>query len=302
MTKGLTDETWVPVSRGLLKHLPKMSGSAVKVYLMLLMNAGVNGRRKGMVTYPMRILAADLGMDVSQLHRAIKNLTPKFVTYKAGKNQFDTTIFTIKKYKNVHDYAVSYKSTPAVDNMKDLVNSESTASQQRTPSQVPKGTPKEVKEVKEVFNKNILEIFEHYNSKIKQLRKLTPKRKQKIKSRLEDFSSKELKKAIDHLATSGWHMGENPDEKKYNDLEWLFANYERTEKFIDMEPKISEGKRKDPEFVRANGLKNWEHWELQKMRNAKSIEGIWSEEKWAKEGSDKAWVELKKLESSLTPH
>lgn len=302
MTK-LSDETYVPVSRGLLKHLANMTSNELKVYMYLLMRASANGHAKGTIACPIELIANDLDIHYMTVYKAIQSLKPKYIKYKPAKNQYNTTRFQVQKYKNVKDFALSHKT-------KSVTKSEVKANKERGKSEVKaqssdqqKETPKKLREVIRSNKKDIETIYLYYCTKIKQLRKLTLQRKQKIESRLEDFSVANLKKAIDNLSTSDWHMGR--DQKtggtKYNALEWLFHSYERTEKFVDMEPKVSEGKKRDPDYARADGLKNWEYGELQKIRNAGQYEGIWSEEKWAKEGSDKAWKELEKLKASLTP-
>ena len=148
---GLTNETYVPLSRGLLKHLKGMTGNEIKIYLYLLMRATVTGERKGMLACPIRSIAEEVGMNYTLVWRALKRLTPRYIDYEPAKNQFDVTAFKVKKYKNIKDYAVSYSKQQRQErvnsNVNNNVNSGSTAGKQHTPSEVQKDTPNKSLEV-----------------------------------------------------------------------------------------------------------------------------------------------------------
>ena len=66
------------------------------------------------------------------------------------------------------------------------------------------------------------------------LYKLTPKREQKIKSRLKEFAdSKYLLWAVYAISQSSFHQGKNEDNKKFIELdEHIFRSQEQTERWI----------------------------------------------------------------------
>jgi hypothetical protein len=102
-----SSESYQPVSRGLRKHLAALSGNAVKLYLELLLSANFAGPNKGQVATTFVELAARLKMHRTTVHRAAKKLQPRYIMWEGAKNQLDTTIFTIVKYKSVKDFACS---------------------------------------------------------------------------------------------------------------------------------------------------------------------------------------------------
>jgi len=65
--------------------------------------------------------------------------------------------------------------------------------------------------------------------------KLTPLRKQKIRSRLkEGFTLEQMGQAINDVLNTPWNMGENPGGKKYIEIEdHIFRSREQTEKRIN---------------------------------------------------------------------
>lgn len=64
--------------------------------------------------------------------------------------------------------------------------------------------------------------------------KKTPERVNKIKGRLKQgYSVEDIKGAIDGCARSPFHMGENPDGKKYNDIELICRNGKHLEEFVN---------------------------------------------------------------------
>ena len=104
---SVSTESYVPVSRGLRGHLPKLSGNAVKLYLELLLSATFSGPHKGQVATTFAELGRNLRMHRQTVFKAAQKLRPYFVQWEGAKNQYDTTIFTVQKYKSVKDFAVS---------------------------------------------------------------------------------------------------------------------------------------------------------------------------------------------------
>lgn len=71
------------------------------------------------------------------------------------------------------------------------------------------------------------EVLNHAQSK------LTNDRKGKIRARLsEGFTVEQLKLAVDGCKASSFHMGENDDAKIYDDIDLIFRNGSKVEKFI----------------------------------------------------------------------
>jgi hypothetical protein len=104
---AISSESYAPVSRGLLEHLPTMSGNAVKLYLDLLLNAAFSGPNKGQVAVSFAELALKLRMHKQTVHAAARELRPYFIDWSGAKNQHSVTVFVIQKYKSIKDFAVS---------------------------------------------------------------------------------------------------------------------------------------------------------------------------------------------------
>lgn len=74
---------------------------------------------------------------------------------------------------------------------------------------------------------------------------LNEKRKAAIRARLnEGYSESLLVAAVRGLANSPWHMGQNPDRKLYNDLEFALRNGVNVERFAAMAdgPSVAPGR------------------------------------------------------------
>lgn len=59
----------------------------------------------------------------------------------------------------------------------------------------------------------------------------------KIGWAIHDYGMEACKQAIDGIAQSDWHMGNNPRNKKYNDVELIFRSADNVERFMDMAKK-----------------------------------------------------------------
>ena len=106
-----TTETYVPLSRGLDEHLAGMSGTALKIYIHLLINSVHAGPDKGKCAKGFNEIAARLSLSYEAVRRTVKELKPRYLTYKPAKNQHGVTVFTLTKYKTVSDFA-PLKSAP----------------------------------------------------------------------------------------------------------------------------------------------------------------------------------------------
>jgi hypothetical protein len=57
------------------------------------------------------------------------------------------------------------------------------------------------------------------------------------------------KAAIVGCSLSPWHSGQNPSNKKYNDLSLIFRNAEKVEYFLDIHEKETEGEREMEQWL-----------------------------------------------------
>lgn len=66
--------------------------------------------------------------------------------------------------------------------------------------------------------------------------KLTAPRHAKLLARIRDAGPEMVAKAIVNVSKSEWHMGDNPNQKKYNDLaDFICRSYEQVEKWANEE-------------------------------------------------------------------
>lgn len=63
---------------------------------------------------------------------------------------------------------------------------------------------------------------------------LSEKRRKLIKKALDVYGSEACFSAIDGCKASPWHMGENPQGVKYNDIELIFRNERNIERFLEL--------------------------------------------------------------------
>lgn len=76
------------------------------------------------------------------------------------------------------------------------------------------------------------ELITRFNLKMKKNYQLTQARKIHIRARLKTFSAEQLETAVDNLAASPWHRGEN-DRKWSADPDFLFRSDEQVDKFLN---------------------------------------------------------------------
>jgi hypothetical protein len=90
------------------------------------------------------------------------------------------------------------------------------------------------KERKGSTSDDVLSVFSYWQTTMsKPLAKLDSSRRSKIQSRLQNFSTDQLKKAIDGCAASPYHMGQNDNNKIYNTIDLIFRTDSKTEEFMD---------------------------------------------------------------------
>ena len=84
----------------------------------------------------------------------------------------------------------------------------------------------------------VREVFDHWVSKLgkdPQRTKLTADRRRKVQARLRDgYGVERLKRAVDGLASSSFHLGENDQGRRYDDISLVCRNGEKVEQFEAM--------------------------------------------------------------------
>jgi uncharacterized phage protein (TIGR02220 family) len=88
---------------------------------------------------------------------------------------------------------------------------------------------------------SVKEIFDYWAEKRnKQRSRLTENRRKKIRARLREFTSEELKRCIDGVALDPWE-----DRPRHDDLTIIFRSQEQVEKFLALSDDVSVMSRED---------------------------------------------------------
>lgn len=78
------------------------------------------------------------------------------------------------------------------------------------------------------------EVFEYWKTKhSKRVAVMDQKRAARIGWAIKNYGIKVCKDAIDGCFVSDWHMGKNPNGKKYNDIHNIFVDAQHVEMFLD---------------------------------------------------------------------
>lgn len=82
----------------------------------------------------------------------------------------------------------------------------------------------------------IEQVFAHWKETINPTSKavLDDKRTIRIGWAIHDYGIEACKQAINGIKNSPWHMGHNPRNKKYNDIELIFRHADNVERFITL--------------------------------------------------------------------
>ena len=97
-------------------------------------------------------------------------------------------------------------------------------------------TKQQAAKARSVSDEAVTVVFDYWKEKVGVTRRaiLDDKRRLRIGWAIHDYGVEACKQAIDGITKSGWHMGDNPQQKKYNDVELIFRNAANVEKFISM--------------------------------------------------------------------
>jgi hypothetical protein len=91
----------------------------------------------------------------------------------------------------------------------------------------------------EITGQTIQRVFDlwveiHRNSRKGRSPVLSPERQRIIRKALESHGEETCLDAIRGCALSDWHMGKNPNGKRYDDIELILRNAQKIENFADM--------------------------------------------------------------------
>ena len=79
------NETYFPVSRGIIDHFPEITGNQLKVYFYLLSRARFTGKEKGTVKTRTSIIAEGCGIDKSDVRKILKTLQNRCMHFEFKK-------------------------------------------------------------------------------------------------------------------------------------------------------------------------------------------------------------------------
>lgn len=86
--------------------------------------------------------------------------------------------------------------------------------------------------------------------------KLDRTRRARIEARLRDgYTVDQLVAAIEGASRSAWHMGDNPEGRRYDGIQTVLRDAEQVEKFIDLSglvrPEVGPGQQRPPVLTAA---------------------------------------------------
>ena len=80
--------------------------------------------------------------------------------------------------------------------------------------------------------------------------RLLDKREVKIRLAIQNYGVETCLRAIDGVLLSPWHMGKNPRQKKYDDIELILRNATQIEKFATIAIEAEEASDAAEAFVK----------------------------------------------------
>lgn len=100
-------------------------------------------------------------------------------------------------------------------------------------------TKEQAAKARRVPDTKIEEVFVYWRDRINPSSRavLDAQRRQRIGWAVHDYGVDGCRKAIDGIQKSPWHMGDNPQGKRYVDVELIFRNAANVEKFIALAEK-----------------------------------------------------------------
>jgi hypothetical protein len=106
----------------------------------------------------------------------------------------------------------------------------------KTSDRARKQTKEQAAKAARISEHAIHEVFNYWKQQIspKSRAVLDHHRRQRIGWAIHDYGIEACKQAIDGILKSAWHMGQNPGNKKYNDIDVIFRDCDKVEKFIEL--------------------------------------------------------------------
>jgi len=97
-------------------------------------------------------------------------------------------------------------------------------------------TTQQAAKSRQVKDEQVAEVFAYWKNRISPSSRavLDEQRRQRIGWAIHDYGLDACKQAIDGILKSSWHMGGNPQNKRYADVELIFRNAANVEKFIEL--------------------------------------------------------------------
>ena len=258
---------WIKIHRKILDWEWYTDTNTKSVFLHLLLKANYKPSKfrghdigVGQVVTGRKGLASDLGLSEMQVRTSLDKLkSTSDITIKTT-NQF--SVVTIVNYGSyqIDDNETTSGITSQPSNEQPTDNQRITTSKE-----VKKERKKEVKKKDLMSGKpdeRVREIFDHWVSVMGKSSKvtLTPKRREKIQTRLKDgYTVEDIKLAINGCANSSYHMGQNPQGTVYDDLELICREGTQIEKFRDnygKSPTTPDQQRRQHTFESIQGFLN----------------------------------------------
>lgn len=114
-------------------------------------------------------------------------------------------------------------------------------------------TKQQTAKARRVSDEQIHEVFFYWKSRVSPNSRavLDEQRRQRIGWAIHDYGLDGCKKAIDGILKSSWHMGANPQNKRYVDVELIFRNAANVEKFIEFAER-RDARAAEQEFINEN--------------------------------------------------
>ena len=110
-----------------------------------------------------------------------------------------------------------------------------------------------------VTTEDIFEVFQHWVSLCRASPKgrrpvLGDKRRGKIEKAIGLYGIEACKDAVSGSTHSPWHMGHNPQGKKYDDIELILRDEKHIEMFLDIYDRVEEGFKVIEDYANTDDL------------------------------------------------
>lgn len=198
--KSKQPETFQPVSRGLIKHLPYMSDALTTMFLYCLLRVDAIGPNKGKFSDSAEEIGKDLAWDRRKVYSVLKK-GDVYLDVKYPRSRHGTIQITVRNYKNAKDFYRSKKTDSKADS-KRTVDGQYTDSRRTV-------TQENLFGDKDLQNRN--KGIRGKGDKGKGKRAHTPFKKPSVEEVLaycqERRNSIDAEKFVSHYNSNGWMVG-----------------------------------------------------------------------------------------------